>query len=105
MITIPEVGVSIVIGLFLPLLLGILYKPTNPPWVKVVGGIVAAAVAALIQNNIQEDGTAVISWLMLVEAALIYVPQILSYLGVWKPLADDDLNGRMGPGVVPIERR
>jgi hypothetical protein len=103
MFTIDEVGVSIVVGLVLPLALGILIKPTNPPWVKVIGGVVVAAIAALVKENIQDDGTAVISWPMVVETALIYVPQIAAYLGIWKPLANDDLNGKMGPGVIPIE--
>lgn len=104
MFTIDEVGVSIIVGLLLPLVLGVLVKPTNPPWVKVIGGIVVAAIAALVKENIQDDGTAIISWAMVIETALIYLPQIAAYLGIWKPLADGDLNGKMGPGVIPIER-
>jgi hypothetical protein len=96
-LNVSEVGVSLILGLFLPLVLGFILRPTAPEPVKVVGGIVIAGVAALIKEAVQADGSAVLSWEMLVQFALIYGPQIAAYAGVWKPL---DINTRTGPGVV-----
>lgn len=96
-LTVSEVGVSILLGLVLPVLLGFVLKPGAPEAVKVVGGIVIAGAAALIKEAVQADGSAVLSWAMLVQFALIYGPQIAAYAGVWKPL---DINTRTGSGVV-----
>lgn len=103
-LTLSDTGVRLLIGLVLPVVLGLIVKVTNPEWVKVIGGIVVAAIAAVITENIQDNGTAVLSWDMFVGAVLIYVPQIVSYLGIWKPL---DLNNRLAPdkGLIPIERQ
>lgn len=95
-VTVPEVGVSLVVGLFLPILYGFFVRPSNPELVKVLGGILVAAAASLILNAVQQDGTAVLSWQQVVDVALVYIPQIAGYLGVWKPL---DINERTGPGV------
>lgn len=95
-LTIPEVGVSILVGLFLPIVYGFLVRPSNPELVKVVGGVIIAASASLVVNAIQNDGTAVLSWQQVVDVALVYIPQIAGYLGVWKPL---EINERTGPGI------
>lgn len=95
-LTISEVGVSVVTGMVLPVVYGFLVRPSNPPFVKVVGGIIVAASASLVLNAVQADGTAVVSWQQVVDVALVYVPQLAAYLGVWKPL---DVNERTGPGV------
>jgi hypothetical protein len=103
-LTLSDTGVRLIIGLVLPIVLGLIVKASNPEWVKVIGGIVVAAIAALITDNLQDNGTAVLSWDMFVGAVLIYVPQVVSYLGIWKPL---DLNNRLAPdkGLIPIERQ
>ena len=92
-----EVGVSILIGLVLPVLLGFVLRPTAPEPVKVIGGIVIAGIATLIKEAVQADGSAVLSWEMLVQFALIYGPQIAAYVGIWKNL---EVNSRTGSGVI-----
>lgn len=92
-----EVGVSLLLGLVLPFVLALVLRPAAPEPVKVIGGIVVAGAAALIKEAVQADGSAVLSWEMLVQFALIYVPQIAAYVGIWKPL---NINARTGPGVV-----
>jgi hypothetical protein len=108
-LTVSAAGVNILIGVLLPLLLGVLVKPGNPEWVKVIGGIVVAGAATLITEAIRDDGTAVLSWDMFLTFVTVYVPQILAYLGVYKPLGNDtpqgSFNGALGPGVIPFERR
>lgn len=98
MLTISAAGVSIIIGLVLPVLYGLILKPSAPSSVKAIGGIVVAAAASLVQNAVRaEDGVAVISMAMVVQTALIYIPQVAAYLGVWKQL---DVNTRTGPGAI-----
>jgi hypothetical protein len=97
-LTISAAGVSIIIGLVLPVLYGLVLKPTAPASVKAIGGIFVAAAASLVQNAVRaEDGVAVVSMAMVVQTALIYIPQVAAYLGVWKQL---DVNTRTGPGAV-----
>lgn len=93
MLTISAAGVSILIGLVLPVAYGFFVKPTMPSAVKAIGGIVVAAVAALVTNAVRADGVAVISWDMVVATALVYVPQVAAYLGVWKQL---EVNEKVG---------
>jgi hypothetical protein len=108
-LTLNATVVNILIGVVLPILLGIALKPSNPQWVKTIGGIVVAGVAAVITNAIRDDGTAVLSAAMFLQFVTVYVPQIVSYLGLWKPLGEDtaagSFDGALGPGVVPFEKR
>jgi hypothetical protein len=101
-------GVNILLAAVLPVVAGVLLRESNPEWVKVIGGIVVAGVAALITEAVRDDGTAVLSWDMFVTGATMWIAQIAAYLGIWKPLGKDtaagSLNGALGPGVVPFER-
>lgn len=107
-LTVSAAGVNIIIGVLLPILLGALLKEGNPQWVKTIGGIVVAGVAAIITEAIRDDGTAVLSWDMFLTFATVYLPQIVSYLGFWQPLGTDtaagSFNRALGPGFVPFER-
>ena len=92
-ITLSDAGVRIVVGLLLPFLLGVVMR--GPAGVKAIGGIVAAALANLVIGAVRDDGSAVISWATVLETALVYVPQILSYLGVWQPVTGGTFNERV----------
>lgn len=95
-ITVSAVGVSLILGLVLPIVAGFLTRPTAPAGVKVVTGIVVAGVAALVTNAVRDDGSAVLSWDMVVQFGLIYGPQIAAYYGIWRPI---DINAKTGPGL------
>jgi hypothetical protein len=101
-------GVNLLLATGLPLVAGVLLRQSNPEWVKVVGGIIVAGVAALITEAVRDDGTAVLSWDMFITAATMWLGQIAAYLGIWKPLGKDTsagtFNSALGPGVVPFER-
>jgi hypothetical protein len=100
--TINQTTVMIILSVVIPLVLGVLLKPTNPEWVKVLAGGVVAGIATLITEAIRDDGTAVLSQEMLVQFAVQWIGVIATYLGVWKPL---QINRKMGPGIVPIEKK
>jgi hypothetical protein len=106
-LTLSAASVNIIIGVLLPILLGVLLKESNPQWVKTIGGIVVAGIAAIVTEAIRDDGTAVLSWDMFLTFVTVYVPQIVSYLGFWQPLGRDTSAGTfnlaLGPGVVPFE--
>lgn len=95
-LTVSATGVSLILGFFLPILNGFLIRTTMPEALKVSIGIVIAGAAALIANAMLDDGSAVLSWDMLTQFALVYGAQIAAYLGVWKPV---EINERTGPGL------
>ena len=94
----PQVVRTIVV-LVIPVLVGLVTKASASDRVKAVVTIVLAAVGTLIVNATGDDGSAVVSapvvWDWLVTTGLA----VASSLGVLKPLAGGDLNGKLAPSV------
>lgn len=97
--TIYEPVVILLTGALLPLATSFLMRPTMPSWVKVVLGGATAVLATLIAENVQEDGSAFVSYEFLLQAAGTWVVSVLAYLGAYKPATNGRLNEVTGPGL------
>lgn len=94
-ITITSPAWKIATGVVLPFLIALVLKASADPRFKAVVGVVVAAVAAIAQRAILlPDGGHLIETGMLLDVALVYAPQLLSYLGVWREF---NINDRLLP--------
>lgn len=100
--TISNTLVVLLISGVLPLVIGFLLKPTNPPWVQGLVAMLATSTAHAISEAVQADGTAALSQEWFVKLAITFLGTIGAYYGAWKPVAGNgDLNARLGEGVIP----
>jgi hypothetical protein len=102
-LTVSQQVVAIVTGLLLPVLNGLVMKTaTLSEGAKAAIAALIAAIAAVIVQATQADGTAVFTGSLLLTFALVYLPQVASYLGFWKNL---NLNEKLAPtkGIGPKE--
>jgi hypothetical protein len=92
--TINNTLVTILTGLIVPLAVGLLMRPENPPWVKATVAVAVSELGNLIQNAVQSDGVAVISQ--------AHATAIGTYLGIYNPLTarSGGLNATL-PSVAP----
>lgn len=90
------VVVTIVTGLLMPFLVALVTKVNASPATKGVIGVVLAFVAALVERAMLADGTAVFTAGLLLDVGAVYVPQLVSYFGVWKHV---DINSKVAPTV------
>lgn len=87
--------VTLITGLLLPVLVGLITKAQASKRVKVVANMVLSAVAALILNSVNSEGMAVLSGDMVLTWAVQTAVSIASYITVYKPL---NLNDKTAPG-------
>ena len=88
--------VTIIVSLLIPLINGLLTKPSTPISVKAVGTIVLNAVWALFANGVLADGSATFSTATLYTAILGSVISIAMYAGVYKPVdAHSNAGGKL----------
>jgi hypothetical protein len=80
----------LITGILLPILVGAVTKYAGRDDVKAIVGIVVAAVAALVLRMTQYDGSAIFDPDYLLDVALVYVPQLASYLGFWRNLGTNE---------------
>lgn len=85
---------TIITGALLPIAIGLITKASANNTFQAIFGIVTAAVGALVIRATTVDGAAVFDQALIVDVALVYIPQIAAYLGVWKNL---QLNQRLAP--------
>lgn len=81
-------------GLVLPFVVALITKASASSTFKGVIGIILAALAALIERATLTDGGAVFTSALLFDVLMVYGPQLLTYLGVWKQV---DLNSKIAP--------
>jgi hypothetical protein len=87
----------IIVGVFVPLAVGLLTKLHAPAGVKVAVNLVLTAVVTLIVNAyVVDTGVAVISDEMLSQWIITTVISIATYYGVYKPLA---VPGKLAPTI------
>lgn len=89
-IALTPIVVTMLSGLGIPIIVGIVTKSGAAPQVKQVVTIVLAGVAALITSSTLADGSAVFSLETLLLAAMAWLVAIASYLGVYRPLNLND---------------
>jgi hypothetical protein len=87
-LTVNNTLVLLLTGAVLPLVNGLLLRPDNPRWVKVlVAGMVAAFTHAVSQV-VQADGTAVFTQEWVLGLVLTWAGMFGAYYGIWKPAVD-----------------
>ncbi len=101
--TVNNTLVTLILGAVAPLVVGILVRPTNPSWVKVLVGGVAATVITAVSQAVQADGSAALSQEWFLQLALQLAAQVGAYYGIWNPVlaARGGVNEATGPGVIP----
>jgi len=85
---------TIITGVIMPFVIGLITKASASPRFQAIVGIVLAAVAAVVERATIADGSAIISQGLLVDVLMVYAPQLLTYLGLWRNFA---LNQRLAP--------
>lgn len=85
---------TILTGLLLPIVVGLITKASASNRFQAVVGIVVAAVGALVLRATTVDGAGVLDKALVLDVALVYIPQIASYLGIWKNF---ELNQKTAP--------
>ena len=83
-------AVSSLLGVIIPIVVGVITKSSASPGLKAVANIVLSGVAAVVTQNLVEGGGAVLSQDTLVLAALTWVVSIATYFGLYKPAGVTD---------------
>lgn len=83
-------------GLVLPFVVAFATKVSASATTKSIIGVVLAFVAAVVERATLADGTAVFTAGLLVDLGAVYVPQIVSYLGVYSHF---NINAKIAPTV------
>jgi hypothetical protein len=87
-LTVNNTLVLILTGAVIPIVNGLLLRPENPSWVKVlIASLVGTAVHAFSQV-VQADGTAVLTQEWTLGLVITLGSMVATYLGVWKPAVD-----------------
>ena len=92
--TIDASAVAIILGLVLPFVVSLMTKLNASKAVKATVGILAAGIGATIQHAVRDDGSAFLSGTMLLNFAIVYGTQVLSYHGLW---SNYDINEKVAP--------
>jgi hypothetical protein len=87
-LTVNNTLVLVVTGSLIPVVNGLLLRPTNPAWVKVLVSSAFATAVHAFSQTIQDDGTAVISQEWFLGLAITIGTMVATYLGVWKPVVN-----------------
>lgn len=89
-ITLAPLVVTMLSGLVIPLIVGLVTKSGASAQLKQVVTILLAGIAALITSSTLADGSAVFSLETLLLAGMAWLVSITSYLGVYRPLNLND---------------
>lgn len=93
-VVLTPVAWTILTGLVMPFVIGLVTKVSSSAAFKGVMGILLAALAAFVERATMADGSAVLSAGLLLDTLMVYAPQLLTYLGVWRHV---NLNSKLGP--------
>ena len=85
---------SIIVGVLLPLVVGLITKASANDRFQAIVGIIVAAVGAIVVRATTVDGGAVLDQALVLDVFLVYAPQLLTYLGVYKKF---DINSKLAP--------
>lgn len=87
-LTVNNTLVLILTGALIPVVNGLLLRPTNPAWVKVLVSSAFATAVHAFSQAIQNDGTAVLTQEWFLGLAITIGTMVAAYLGVWKPVVN-----------------
>lgn len=96
LLVLTPVVVTIITGLIMPFVIALVTRLSASSVTKGVIGIVLAFVAALVERAMLADGSAVFSSGLLLDTGLVYVPQLATYIGVWRHV---NINAKIAPNV------
>lgn len=82
--------VLVLVSVAIPVLTGLITKADAKPTVKQVVTITLAAVNAVVVANVAEDGSAVLTNSVLLDAGVSWAIAVTSYLGIYKPHDSND---------------
>lgn len=85
---------SIIVGVLLPFVVGLITKASASDRFQAVVGIVVAAVGAIVVRATTVDGAGVLDKALFLDVFLVYGPQLLMYLGVYKKF---EINSKLAP--------
>lgn len=85
---------SIIVGVLLPFVVGLITKASANDRFQAIVGIVVAAVGAIVVRATTVDGAAVLDQALVLDVFMVYAPQLLMYLGVYKKF---DINAKLAP--------
>lgn len=78
--------VSLIVGLLIPVLNGLLTKVTTSSGVKALLTLGLSTISAIVTNGLLADGSSVFTTQTLYTALITYGVAVLSYVGAYKPL-------------------
>lgn len=84
-LTVNNTLVTILVGTIIPLVNGLLVRPSNPAWVKTLLASLLAVAATAFSQAIQADGSAFLSQEWFLTLAVTWIAMIATYYGLWKP--------------------
>lgn len=96
--------VSVIIGVCIPLLTGIVTKVGASEAVKGVVSIALAAIAGLVSTGLTDNGGAIISQTSLFNAAIAFVISIATFFGIWQPTGIAEKVHANTPGLIGPKR-
>ena len=85
---------SIITGVLLPFVVGLITKASASDRFQAIVGIVVAAVGAIVVRATTVDGAAVLDQALVLDVFLVYAPQLLMYLGVYRKF---EINAKLAP--------
>jgi hypothetical protein len=87
-LTVNNALVLVITGSLIPVVNGLLLRPTNPAWVKVLVSSAFATAVHAFSQTVQDDGTAILTQEWFLGLAITIGTMVATYLGVWKPVVN-----------------
>ena len=99
LLIIPNAWVPVIVALVLPVITALLVKAGASDKVRVAVGILLAGVTAVLTQAAVDGADAVITWETVRLFLLTYGVQVLTYVGLWKPVTGGTLNQKVAPNL------
>ena len=90
---------QLILNVVIPIITGLLTKITLPDWIKGVITLALNAGAAVIANNMADNGTAVLSTAVLLQTLIGFVISVAMYVGIYSRagLTSSSPDGKLAP--------
>lgn len=99
LLIIPNAWVPVLVGVVLPVVTALLVKAGASDKVRVAVGIILAGLTTVLTQLAVDGQDAVVTWETVRLFLLTYGVQVLSYVGLWKPVTNGTLNQKVAPNV------
>lgn len=78
--------VNVILGVLIPIVNGLLTKLSTSSAVKAILNLALVSAAALLNTSLTENGDAVLSRSLILNAAMTFIVAATTYTNLWKPL-------------------